>query len=199
MLVHVKDAALLPLVSRLLVAAGWVWFTIVFVFRRQSGGAGAKREPVSSMGIALQMVAFALVWMIQRPLPAAGASLDALEIARDVLAPLLGFASVAFGLAAVRTLGKQWSYEARLIEGHRLVTEGPYRVVRHPIYTALLGKLLASNFAFGALWGLLLAGGLFFVGTLIRIRAEEKLMREAFGAAYADYARRVPAFVPGLR
>jgi protein-S-isoprenylcysteine O-methyltransferase Ste14 len=145
------------------------------------------------------MVAFALVWMIQRPLPAAGASLDALEIARDVLAPLLGFASVAFGLAAVRTLGKQWSYEARLIEGHRLVTEGPYRVVRHPIYTALLGKLLASNFAFGALWGLLLAGGLFFVGTLIRIRAEEKLMREAFGAAYADYARRVPAFVPGLR
>jgi protein-S-isoprenylcysteine O-methyltransferase Ste14 len=199
MLVHVTDAALLPLVSRLLVAAGWVWFFIAFVFRRESGGAGNRRERISSLGIALQMVAFALVWMLQRPLPAAGARLDALEIARDVLAPVLGSASIGIGLAAVRTLGKEWSYEARLIEGHRLVTDGPYRFVRHPIYTAMLGKLVASNFAFGAWLGLLIAGGVFVVGTLIRIRAEEKLLREAFGAAYEDYARRVPAFVPGLR
>jgi protein-S-isoprenylcysteine O-methyltransferase Ste14 len=200
MLIHVQDAALLPLVSRIIVAAGWAWFTVFFVFRLARGGsAGVKRERVSSLGIALQMLAFALVWMLQRPLPRAGTPLAALEIARDVLAPVFGLASVWFGLSAVRTLGKQWSYEARVIERHELVTSGPYAWVRHPIYTAMLGKLLASNFAFGALWGLLLAGGLFFVGTLIRIRAEEKLMREAFGAAYADYARRVPAFVPGLR
>jgi protein-S-isoprenylcysteine O-methyltransferase Ste14 len=199
MLVHVTDFAPLPLVSRLLVAAGWAWFAIAFVFRRESGGRGTKRERVSSVGIALQMLAFALVWMIQRQLPAAGARLDALEIALDLLAPLLAFASIAIGLSAVRTLGRQWSYEARLIEGHKLVTEGPYRWVRHPIYTAMFGKLIASNFAFGAPWGLLAAGGIFVVGTLIRIRAEEKLMREAFGPAYDEYARRVPAFVPGLR
>jgi protein-S-isoprenylcysteine O-methyltransferase Ste14 len=199
MLVHVTDFAPLPLVSRLLVAAGWAWFAIAFVFRRESGGRGTKRERVSSVGIALQMLAFALVWMLQRPLPAAGARLDAPEIARDLLAPLLAFASIAIGLSAVRTLGRQWSYEARLIEGHKLVTEGPYRWVRHPIYTAMFGKLIASNFAFGAPWGLLAAGGIFVVGTLIRIRAEEKLMREAFGPAYDEYARRVPAFVPGLR
>jgi protein-S-isoprenylcysteine O-methyltransferase Ste14 len=199
MLIRVQDVALLPLVSRLLVAAGWVWFFIAFVFRRESGGKGTKRERVSSVGIALQMLAFTLVWMLQRPLPAAGARLDALEIARDLLAPLLAFASISIGLAAVRTLGRQWSYEARVIEGHRLVTEGPYRWVRHPIYTAMFGKLLASNFAFGAPWGLLIAGSIFVAGTLVRIRAEEKLMREAFGAAYDEYARRVPAFVPGLR
>ena len=199
MLIRVQDVALLPLVSRLLVAAGWVWFFIAFVFRRESGGKGTKRERVSSVGIVLQMLAFALVWMIQRPLPAAGARLDALEIARDLLAPLLAFASIAIGLSAVRTLGKEWSYEARVIESHRLVTAGPYRWVRHPIYTAMFGKLLASNFAFGAPEGLLIAGALFVAGTLIRIRAEEKLMREAFGAAYEEYARRVPAFVPGWR
>lgn len=196
----VSHYALLPLVSRLLVAAGWAWFTFFFLFKREAGGgAGARRVRVSSAGIVLQMVAFTLVWMLQRPLPAAGARLDALEIARDLLAPVLGLASVWMGLSAVRTLGKQWSYEARLIEGHRLVTEGPYAWVRHPIYTAMLGKLLASNFAFGAWQGLLIAGVIFIVGTLIRIRAEEKLMREAFGPAYEEYARRVPAFVPGLR
>src|SRR5262245_22118651 len=199
MLVHVQDVALLPLASRLLVVASWVWFFIVFVLRRKTGGPGARRERISSVGIALQMVAFSLVWLLQRPLPAAGANLDALEVARDVLAPPLGFASVAFGLAGVRTLGKQWSYEARLIEGHQLVTEGPYRWVRHPIYTALLGKLLSTNFAFGAWLGLPIAGSIFVVGTLIRIRAEEKLLREALGAAYENYARRVPAFVPWRR
>jgi len=139
------------------------------------------------------------VWMLQRPLPATGARLDALEIARDVLAPVLALWSVWFGLSAVRTLGKQWSYEARVIEGHELVTQGPYRWVRHPIYTAMLGKLLASNLAFGAWPGLLIAGTIFVVGTLIRIRAEEKLLRATFGEQYEAYARRVSAFVPGLR
>jgi protein-S-isoprenylcysteine O-methyltransferase Ste14 len=200
MLIHFQDAALLPLVSRIIVAAGWAWFTVFFVFRLARGGsAGVKRERVSSLGIALQMLAFALVWMLQRPLPRAGTPLAALEIARDVLAPVFGLASVWFGLSAVRTLGKQWSYEARVIEGHELVTSGPYAWVRHPIYTAMLGKLLASNFAFGAWLGLPIAGTILVVGTLIRIGAEEKLLRATFGAAYDEYARRVPAFVPGPR
>jgi len=200
MLIHVQDAALLPLVSRIIVTAGWAWFTVFFVFRLARGrNAGVKRERVSSLGIALQMLAFALVWMLQRPLPRAGTPLAALEIARDVLAPVFGLASVWFGLSAVRTLGKQWSYEARVIEGHELVTQGPYRFVRHPIYTAMLGKLLASNFAFGHWLGLVIAGSMFVVGTLIRIQAEEKLLRETFGSAYAEYAQRVPAFLPGLR
>jgi len=200
MLIHVQDASLLPLVSRILVAVGWAWFTIAFVFRREQGrGPGARRERISSVGILLQMLAFAAVWMIQRPLPAAGTRLDAFEIARDVLAPVIGFGSVFLGLAAVRTLGKQWSYEARVIEGHELVTQGPYRFVRHPIYTAMLGKLIASNFAFGHWLGLVIAGSVFVVGTLIRIQAEEKLLRETFGTAYAEYAQRVPAFLPGLR
>jgi protein-S-isoprenylcysteine O-methyltransferase Ste14 len=200
MLISVQDAALLPLVSRILVAVGWAWFTIAFVFRREPGrGPGTRRERISSLGIFLQMLAFAVVWVIQRPLPAARTRLDAFEIARDVLAPVIGFGSVFLGLAAVRTLGKQWSYEARVIEGHELVTQGPYRFVRHPIYTAMLGKLLASNFAFGHWLGLVIAGSVFVVGTLIRIQAEEKLLRETFGTAYAEYAQRVPAFLPGLR
>lgn len=191
---------LLPLVSRFLVGAGWVWFFVFFVFRRQpAGGPGAKRERLSVVGIALQMLAFALVWMIQRPLPPAGVPLHPAEIALDLLAPLISIGSVWLGLAAVRTLGKQWSYEARVIEGHELVTRGPYAWVRHPIYTAMLGKLIASNFAFGHWIGLAIAGTIFVIGTLIRIGSEEKLMRATFGEQYEAYAKRVPAFVPGLR
>jgi protein-S-isoprenylcysteine O-methyltransferase Ste14 len=190
---------LLPLVSRFLVGVGWVWFSVFFIFRRQSrGGPGARRELSSVLGIVLQMLAFTLVWMLQRPLPPAGAPLAVGEIVLDVLAPVLSLGSAWLGLAAVRTLGKQWSYEARVIEGHQLVTQGPYAWVRHPIYTALLGKLLASNFAFGHWSGLVIAGPILVIGTLIRIRAEEKLMRSTFGEQYEAYARRVPAFVPGV-
>jgi protein-S-isoprenylcysteine O-methyltransferase Ste14 len=79
-----------------------------------------------------------------------------------------------------------------------LVTRGPYAWVRHPIYTAMLGKLLASNFAFGDWLGLAVAGTLFVIGTSIRIRSEERLLRDAFGPEYEAYARRVPGFIPGV-
>ena len=47
--------------------------------------------------------------------------------------------------SAIKELGKQWSFQARLIEDHKLVTSGVYQIVRHPIYAAMLGKLLATG------------------------------------------------------
>lgn len=193
---HLDQYPTLPLVSRILVAVGYLGFFVVFVFKKKPQEREAKREPASIAGIALQVVAFALVWRIQRPFPAAGVPLGAGEIALDVLAPVLSIVSMWLGFSALRTLGRQWSYAARLVEDHKLVTEGPYRLVRHPIYTAMFGKLLATNFAFGHWVGLLAAGTVFVIGTEIRIRSEEKLLRGAFGAEYEDYARRVKAFIP---
>jgi len=197
---HLENYAILPVVSRILVGIGWLGFMAFFVFKKKPVAQGeTKRAPASNVGIFLQGVAFFLVWMIQRHVPAAGSSLGALEVTFDVLAPIVSLASVWMGLSAVRTLGRQWSYTARLVEGHRLVTEGPYRLVRHPIYTGMLGKLVATNFAFGHPIGLPLAGTFFVIGTVIRVRSEEKLLHEAFGREYEEYARRVPAFIPFAR
>jgi protein-S-isoprenylcysteine O-methyltransferase Ste14 len=197
---HLEAFAKLPLISRILVAAGWAGFFAFFVLKKQpQGQTEAKRDRVSILGIVLQMVGFTAVWMLQRPLPRAGIPLPRWEITLDVLAPILSIVSAWIGLSAVQTLGRQWSYEARLIEGHQLVTQGPYRWVRHPIYTAMLGKLLATNFAFGHWLGLIIAGTTFMIGSLIRIRSEERLLRSQFGPAYDDYARRVPAMIPLLR
>src|SRR5439155_20527400 len=90
-----------------------------------------KREPASVFGIAVQMLGFALVWMLQRPLPRAGAPLGPVEVTLDVLAPVLSFGSGWLGISAVRTLGRQCSYAARLLQDHQLVNTGPYRLVRH--------------------------------------------------------------------
>jgi protein-S-isoprenylcysteine O-methyltransferase Ste14 len=98
----------------------------------------------------------------------------------------------------VQTLGKQWTVQARLIRGHELVTEGPYGIVRNPIYLGMFGLLIATGLAASRPWTLLIAVVVFLVGNQIRIRAEEKLLRESFGEQFEDYARRVPAFLPRI-
>jgi protein-S-isoprenylcysteine O-methyltransferase Ste14 len=94
----------------------------------------------------------------------------------------------------VWTLGKQWTYKARMIEGHELVTQGPYSLVRNPIYLGMFGAILGMGLVFARWWTLLAAVVLFLGGHHIRISAEEQLLRETFGAKFAEYARRVPAF-----
>jgi protein-S-isoprenylcysteine O-methyltransferase Ste14 len=98
--------------------------------------------------------------------------------------------------SALRVLGKQWSLQARVLEDHKLVREGPYRFVRHPIYTGILGMIVAAGLAWCHWIGFMIALALFGIGTAIRVRSEEKLLREQFGAAFEDYKRNVPAVLP---
>jgi protein-S-isoprenylcysteine O-methyltransferase Ste14 len=178
------------------------WFAFVIVFATQKKAPSSpdkKRDPVSILGIALQGAAYAAVWIIRRPwFTPMFPPHRSLEIALSVLTMVLAVASVWFCGAAVRTLGKQWSLAARVLEGHKLVTEGPYNVVRNPIYTGMFGMLLATGLAVSHWLGLSMAIVVFAIGTSIRVRSEEKLLREAFGAKFDDYARRVPAVIPFL-
>ena len=142
-------------------------------------------------------MAFALVWLgDRRP----GLSIFAFgrwfEFLLLVIAVTLLIGSLWVCSAAVRVLGKQWSLQARVLEDHKLVREGPYRFVRHPIYTGMLGMLIATGLVYSHWVAFVAALALYGVGTAIRVRSEEKLLREQFGAAFDDYKRRVPAVVP---
>ncbi len=99
-------------------------------------------------------------------------------------------------IRAVQTLGKQWTYAARVIKGHELVTQGPYGIVRNPIYLGMFGLILSTCLAFSRWWTGLAAVVLFLIGNRIRIRTEERLLRDTFGDQFEEYARRVPAFIP---
>ena len=100
--------------------------------------------------------------------------------------------------SAARTLGKQWALAARLVEGHELIQDGPYRFVRNPIYTGMFGMLIATGLAVTTWPLLLVATILFALGTYVRVRIEEKLLRQAFGERFEQYARKVPALIPGI-
>ena len=99
---------------------------------------------------------------------------------------------------SIRTLGKQWTYVARVIEGHRLITEGPYNWVRNPIYLAMFGSLVSTGLVFSKWWAFFPAIVIFLIGTQIRISREEKLLSATFGQEWSDYTRRVPALFPGF-
>lgn len=178
----------------------WFVFAGVFLFRkRPPAAAERRRERASILGIVLQGTGYATVWTFRRPYFTPLFSLARpLEIALAVATLALAAASVWIIMEAIRTLGKQWSFAARLVEEHKLVTSGPYRRVRNPIYTGMLGMLVATGMAVSNGFALAAALVLFGIGTVIRVRSEEKLLRGAFGAEFEAYAREVPAVIPRL-
>jgi protein-S-isoprenylcysteine O-methyltransferase Ste14 len=119
--------------------------------------------------------------------------------------PLLAWIGAVVAVASLflfhlthRALGRNWSVSLDLRESHRLVTEGVYRYVRHPMYSAfwlwaIAQALLLPNLIAG-LSGLVGFGILYS----FRVAQEERLMLDAFGAEYADYMARTGRVVPRI-
>jgi protein-S-isoprenylcysteine O-methyltransferase Ste14 len=190
----------LPTLVFVVVIICWFVFAGVFLLRKKPPSPpDRKREPGSLFGVALQGVSFGLVWGVRRTMfTPIVAGRELITIVTGVIAVVAAVGSVWLVTLAVKTLGKEWSLTARLVEGHKLATSGPYALVRHPIYTGMLGMLLATGLAISHWPALLAALFVFFIGTTIRIRSEEKLLREAFGDQFENYVRSVRAIVPGL-
>jgi protein-S-isoprenylcysteine O-methyltransferase Ste14 len=190
----------LPTLVFVVVMICWFVFAGVFLLRKKPPSPpDRKREPGSLFGVALQGVSFGLVWSVRRPMfTPIIAGRELITIVTGAIAIIAAIGSVWLVTLAVKTLGKEWSLTARLVEGHKLATSGPYGLVRHPIYTGMLGMLLATGLAISHWPALLGALFVFFIGTTIRIRSEEKLLREAFGDQFENYVRSVWAIVPGL-
>ena len=163
------------------------------LFRRRGSGPAARRDPLSLVGLVVQAVSFGLAFSIHRP---THPDAPLWEGALRWLGVALAWGSAGVVIASVRTLGRQWSLQARVLEGHRLIVEGPYRHVRHPIYAAMLGLCVGTGLNLTS-WGVLAAATvLYLVGTRLRTVSEERLLRETFGEEYACYAVEVPGLLP---
>jgi protein-S-isoprenylcysteine O-methyltransferase Ste14 len=109
----------------------------------------------------------------------------------------LAIIGVAFAIWARVILGRNWSSVVQVKQDHELIQQGPYAVVRHPIYTGLLLAFLGSAIIAGDVRGLV-GVAIVFASFWIKLRLEERWMGEQFGQAYADYRRRTKALIPGL-
>jgi protein-S-isoprenylcysteine O-methyltransferase Ste14 len=111
----------------------------------------------------------------------------------------LAFTAVGLGFSVYARgwLGRNWSTNPALKEDHELIRGGPYRWVRHPIYTGLLLAVLGSAMAQGE-WRGLVGFVLITVSLLRKLAVEERLLTEQFGDAYRRFQAEVPALVPGV-
>ena len=180
------------------IIAGLLFGAAVFAKRlsshRSAEGLTAARSRLSIVGIGIQSASFVVAMAAPVKFSTPSESVRSFVLAAIVLA--LGVAGALLFDRSAKALGANWSLVARTREEHQLVRDGPFARMRHPIYFAMLLLLIALSIGLGHIWGLIAAIPLFVVGTLIRIREEERLLRQQFGDAYDSYARETPAFIP---
>jgi protein-S-isoprenylcysteine O-methyltransferase Ste14 len=176
----------------------WLAFAAAFIFRkRQSSSGEQKRDNKARLGILLEACGYAIAWTLRRKHPLFIETAGMIpNICCSIIAVIIAVLSAALVVTAVRTLGKQWAVAARVVKDHQLITKGPYNLVRNPIYSGMLGMLVSTAIAFSTWYALLPAIAVFWYGTMIRVKVEEQLLREAFGEKFDDYTRRTPALIP---
>ncbi len=111
----------------------------------------------------------------------------------------IAIASALFAAWAMWSLGKSYGIRMDLFEGHRLITTGPYRFVRHPMYLGIATFHVGATLAMESL--VLLGVTVLYVVpfTLARIAEEDRVLAQGFGDDYRAFERRVPALIPTPR
>lgn len=99
---------------------------------------------------------------------------------------------------ARRTLGRNWSANVQIKQDHELITAGPYRFVRHPIYTALILMFAGNAIVVGDVRGII-AVVIVTLSFWRKYLKEEAFMRQEFGERYEQYRQKTAPLFPGIR
>ena len=177
-----------------------IWIVIWFVFARNVKSTVRRQAALPRLlNMALLFCAAALLWAQSVPVPALMERFLPESQWRmwAAFGAALTFLGLLFTVWARIYLGRNWSGVVTIKADHELITGGPYGWVRHPIYSGLTLAFIGSALAVGQ-WRAVLSVLLALIAIVHRIIVEEAFMREQFGAAYDEYARRVRALVPRL-
>jgi protein-S-isoprenylcysteine O-methyltransferase Ste14 len=182
-----------------LIIALWIVWLIVWTGAAFFVKRTRRREPLSVIFIERTPVVIGM-WLLIRPygLPLALRQRFVAEPPSIALTALvLVIAGMLLAYWARVHIGRNWSGQVVVKEGHTLITSGPYRWVRHPIYSGMTIALVGTALATCAPYGFI-ALALILFGFLVRVRLEEALMRETFPFDYDAYSRRTARLIPGV-
>lgn len=149
--------------------------------------------------LAASAIFFGVCYLTWRPLPVTLST--TLRIASLVIGALVYFPGMAFVLWGRLALGDLYfvstGFGAQLFAGHRLVTGGPFAIVRHPMYFGIALAVTGGIFLFQT-WTMVLLL-VMPLGMARRARIEERALAAEFGPQWQEYCQRVPAFFPHWR
>jgi protein-S-isoprenylcysteine O-methyltransferase Ste14 len=190
-----------PLVSTSLLAAILFWATLgvcAFSGRTSRRTSGETRRDRGTAMLIVGSIVVAIGFGI-----AAAGSIDALEIP---IAPwplflaglLIEWAGISLTWWAQRALGRFYRPVVTIHEDHRVVTSGPYRYVRHPIYAGAMVVMVGVGLALGNWLSLALCVLLPLAAYVVRIRVEEGALEDALGDSYREYEQGKARLVPWI-
>lgn len=114
-----------------------------------------------------------------------------------IIGTLLCIVGVILACRARYLIGRNWSLSVQLKETHELIVGGPYRYVRHPIYTGILCIFLGNAFIVGD-WRGLIAVLIVLISFWRKLKLEEKWLGDNFGERYELYKKSTKAIIPWL-
>ncbi len=170
----------------------WLYWLISAFGSKKNIGTPIRRF----MGIRLSI--FVLLVILFRFLNVQNYSFDNRVVSRNDIILSVGFIIFISGLLiaiwARICLGKNWGMPMSLKQDPELVTSGPYKYIRHPIYTGILTALLGSAISSSIFWLIIFAiSGTYFIYSAVQ---EEKIMGTQFPKVYPDYKRRTKMLIP---
>lgn len=177
-------------------AAGWILFSIYWSAAAKNSAQAKESESNRSRGVHEALVTAGQL-LLFIPVPGLVQSFVPHSLAWALLGLAIEALSIALAVWARHHLGRNWSGKVQIKVDHQLIRTGPYKLLRHPIYTAILGMCLGTVLVDGHLHALT-GTALVIVAYWRKIRMEEAKLREAFGAQYDLYRRATWGFVPGL-
>jgi protein-S-isoprenylcysteine O-methyltransferase Ste14 len=175
----------------------WIAFSVYWGIAGQNSAPDKSPESGTSKWFHQIVLLLALVVLLA-PIP--GLTGWFLPQQPHYLVPLGAIIQAAFILLAVwarRHLGRNWSAAVRIGEDHELVRTGPYRLLRHPIYTAMLGMFVGTAIA-SSQYHALLGLAILVLAYVRKTRMEEQILHQTFGVEYDAYRRDTWALVPFL-
>jgi protein-S-isoprenylcysteine O-methyltransferase Ste14 len=191
-----KDRALLSHEALYYACFGcWVIFSVYWEIAAKNAAPAKSSEAKASRGVHVALANVALI-LIAAPIYGLGRFLPA-SSALMAVGLAIEIAGLSLAIWARQHLGRNWSGEITIKENHQLIRTGPYRRLRHPIYTGLLTMYLGLTVATGerlAVMGLVVA----ILAYWRKTRIEEATLSAAFGAEYDTYRADTWAIVPGI-
>lgn len=109
---------------------------------------------------------------------------------------LMMVSGILLRIWSINTLGKHFTVTVRIAQEHKLVTSGPYSLVRHPSYLGAFLAITGSAFFLNAIFTIFLSLATMSTAYYLRIKSEENLLIKYFGSVYLDYAKNKKKLIP---